>query len=620
MQAPTPPPSTFPTAVMGETHHRYGYRPGVRTPCRTLALIVPSVAAPCGRPQLDALDETILATFHPALPYRASQLPDDPAHPALALAGRILWLGAALVEGLGLPVFEPGRIVTATPEPSGTRVRALVPLLDGIPEQITQQAFAHARDTLLQLLAAPVDRDRARELRTWVDESLFRRFDQRPVVNVTTLGVLRAAFERGIPVRHIDQHMYQLGWGCRARWTSRSAIDTDAAFGMLVSHDKHATASVLRQAGLPAAEHVLAHSPDAAVAAAHGFGWPVVVKPIDRDRGEGVVAGITTRDGLLTAYHAARRLSDRVLVERHVPGVCHRLQVIRGQLQFVSKRLPKGVWGDGVHTVTELVAEVSRLELEKPPWKRLKPFPTDDRSRAALAAVGLTFESVPPAGTFAPLRDIQSTAEGGVVEDFTDRVHPDNAAAACRAARLFGLDVAGVDMISVDITRPWHETGAIINEVNFSPLLGETDRAREANRALIAGLIEGDGRIPVEVFVGGPAAFDVARRRLATAPPGHVLTSHTVTLDAGGSARPLAADGLFGRCLALLMDRGTTGLIAVVQTDEWLETGMPVDRVTTLVACPGEIGHWQAPERPVDGRRQAGLLAALRALTIRPDS
>jgi hypothetical protein len=244
--------------------------------------VLPPADIPCDRAALDALDQTVMAAFCPTQPYPTDRLPNDPSQPALALAGRILWLAAALVEGLGLPVFEVGRIIAATPEPPGTRVRALVPLLDGIPEQITQQAFAHARDTLLQLLAAPGDLDRARQLRTWVDESLFRRFDQRPVVNVTTLGVLRAAFERGIPVRHIDQHMYQLGWGCRARWTSRSAIDTDAAFGMLVSHDKQSTASVLRQAGLPAAEHVLAHSPDAAVA---GFSIDASVRIalIDRD-------------------------------------------------------------------------------------------------------------------------------------------------------------------------------------------------------------------------------------------------------------------------------------------------------------------------------------------------
>lgn len=604
------------SAATRRIHRCHGYHPGLRSPCRSLALVLPPVEFPCDRAWLDALDQTVRAAFCPTLPYPTDRLPNDPSQPTLALAGRVLWLGTALIEALGLPVFEPGRVLSITHTPSGTHVRALVPVLDGIDEQITQQAFAHARDALLPLLAAPADLELARQRCAWVDDSLFRRFDQRPITGVTTVGVLRAAFERGVPFRHTDQHRYQLGWGCRAHCTSRAAIDTDSALGMLVSHDKHSTALLLRRAGLPAADHALVGSAEEAVAAAERFGWPAVVKPVDRDRGEGVVAGIRTPEALVDAYAAARRLSARVLVERHVPGVCHRLQVIRGRLQFVSKRLPKGVWGDGVHTVAELVAEATRLELEKPPWKRLKPFPTDDRSRAALAAVGLTLESVPPAGTFAPLRDIQSTAEGGVVEDFTDRVHPDNAAAACRAARLFGLDVAGIDMISVDITRPWHETGAIINEVNFSPLLGETDRARDANRALVAAVIEGDGRIPVEVFVGGPAALDVARRRLATAPPGHVLTSHAVTLDAGGSARPLAADGLFGRCLALLMDRDTTGLIVVVQTDEWLETGMPVDRVTTLVACPGEIGHWQAPDRPADGRRQAGLLAALRALTI----
>ncbi len=613
-----PPPAE--TAATRARHRCHGYRPGLRTPCRTLAILIPSPAAPCDRARLDALDQTVMTAFQPTLAYPADRLPNDPAEPDLALAGRVLWLGTALIEALSLPVFEPGRVISITHTPSGTHVRALVPVLDGIDEQITQRAFAHARDALLPLLAAPADVELAHRQSDWIDRSLFRRFDQRLIAGVTTVGVLRAAFERDIPVRHVDNHTYQLGWGCRARWTSRAAVDTDAALGMLVSHDKHSTALLLRRAGLPAADHVLVGSVEEAVAAAERLSWPVVVKPVDRDRGEGVVAGIRTINEVVTAYDAARRLSGRILVERHVPGVCHRLQVIGGQLQFVSKRLPKGVWGDGVHTVTDLVAAATRLELEKPPWKRLKPFPTDDRSRAALAAVGLTLESVPPAGTFAPLRDIQSTAEGGVVDDFTDRVHPDNAAAACRAARLFGLDVAGVDMISVDITRPWYETGAIINEVNFSPLLGETDRGREANRALIAGLIEGDGRIPVEVFVGGPAALDAARRRLAAAPPGHVLTSHAVTLDAGGSARPLAADGLFDRCLALLIDRGTTGLIAVVQTDEWLETGMPVDRVTTLVACPGEIGHWQAPERPADGRRQAGLLAALRALTIRPVS
>jgi len=598
-------------------HHCHGYRPGLRTPCRVIALEIPPSATPCDRTRLDALDQTMMATFQPRHAYPADRLPNDPAQPDLALAGRVLWLGATLTEALSLPLFEPGQIIAVSRGQAGTHVRALVPMLDGIDDRITEQTYAHARATLDQLWPAPADLELARGHADWLERSLLRRYDQRLIAGVTTTGVLRAAFERDIPIRHLDHHTYQIGWGCRARLTSRASVDTDSAIGMLLSHDKHTAATVLRRAGLPAAEHTLVDSPDAAVAAADHFGWPVVIKPVDRDRGEGVVAGIRTRDDLLAAYDAARRLSGRILVERHVAGVCHRLQVLGGRLQFVSKRLAKGVWGDGVHTVADLVAEVSRLEQDKPSWNRLKPFPADDQARAALAAAGLTLDSVPPVGTFAPLRDIQSTAQGGVVEDCTDRVHPDNVAAACRAARLFRLDVAGIDMISVDIARSWRETGAIINEVNYSPLLGETDRAREANRALVAGLVSGDGRIPVEVFVGGPVALDTARRRLASAPAGYVLTSHAVTLDAAGTERPMAVSGLFRRCLALLMDQSVTGIVAVVQTDEWLETGMPVDRFTALAACPGEISRWNAPGHPVDSRRMSGLLATLRAFTLR---
>jgi hypothetical protein len=44
--------------------------------------------------------------------------------------------------------------------------------------------------------------------------------------------------------------------------------------------------------------------------------------------------------------------------------------------------------------------------------------------------------------------------------------------AALEATSLLSLNVAGVDMISLDIRVPWHANDAVINEVNYSPLLG----------------------------------------------------------------------------------------------------------------------------------------------------
>src|SRR5690606_24429942 len=110
-----------------------------------------------------------------------------------------------------------------------------------------------------------------------------------------------------------------------------------------------------------------------------------------------------------------------------------------------------------------------------------------------LARAGLTLDSVPAAGAWAWLRRIESTEWGGVDEDFSTTLHPDNAAIAIRAAELFGLDIAGVDIISTDITRPWHENGAIINEVNSSPLLGASLSSLNSMPAVLARLVPCNG-------------------------------------------------------------------------------------------------------------------------------
>jgi cyanophycin synthetase len=50
------------------------------------------------------------------------------------------------------------------------------------------------------------------------------------------------------------------------------------------------------------------------------------------------------------------------------------------------------------------------------------------------------------------LRQNGNLSTGGSATDVTDRVHPENAARAVDAARVVGLDIAGVDVICRDVT------------------------------------------------------------------------------------------------------------------------------------------------------------------------
>lgn len=122
------------------------------------------------------------------------------------------------------------------------------------------------------------------------------------------------------------------------------------------------TANVLRVAGLPAPIHGLVTAESDAISAAKKIGYPVVIKPSDRDRGEGVTVDVSDEAGLQLAFAHAKESSrsKQVIVERQVAGVCHRLFVANDKLLYAVKRHPMSVTGDAQHTIQELVdAEVA---------------------------------------------------------------------------------------------------------------------------------------------------------------------------------------------------------------------------------------------------------------------
>src|SRR5690606_29296845 len=136
------------------------------------------------------------------------------------------------------------------------------------------------------------------------------------------------------------------------------------------------------------------------------------------------------------------------------------------------------VLGDGEHTVAQLVKREVDVQNLRPPWKRSEIRPLDPLARKTLAAAGVTESTVPEKGVLIPLRPIESTEWGGIDEDVTARIHPENLRRAREAASLFGLHTAGIDIISTEIALPWHQNGAVINKVNFSPLLGGGEISR----------------------------------------------------------------------------------------------------------------------------------------------
>jgi cyanophycin synthetase len=108
---------------------------------------------------------------------------------------------------------------------------------------------------------------------------------------------------------------------------------------------------------------------------------------------------------------------------------------------------------------------------------------------------------------------------GNVANDVTDNVHPAVAEMAALAARVVGLDIAGIDLVAQDISRPLEEQGGAIIEVNASPGLlahlkpAAGGKVRNVGAAIVDQLFapEEDGRIPIIGVAGSRHTALIAR-------------------------------------------------------------------------------------------------------------
>lgn len=403
----------------------------------------------------------------------------------------------------------------------------------------------------------------------------------------STIPILKSAFKLDIPFMHIGESYYQLGWGARSHISQRSTTELDSAIGSRISQHKVVTAKILKLAGLPAPFHFFVTTLNQAQEAANKIGFPVVIKPADRDRGEGVTVGINNAESLNHAFNHASKFSKNILVERQVPGICHRILLADNTHLYTVARLAKSVEGDGKHTVLELCTLETEMENRRAKHLRKKPCLLDELTEQTLNAQGLNYQSIPENGVLVFLRPIESTEWGGTPKLLTDQVHPDNLRIAFQAAQLMNLNVAGVDLISEDISKPWYENGAVINEVNFAPFLGlRLDYQRKGVEVLVQNLFKEGGRIPIEVFIGNDEALKAARQRqqlLAKQNLQSFVTTHLQTFNVLGEIRLAPASAaLFTRCRMLLMNKDVESLLIVVQTDELLSTGLPVDSVNAI--------------------------------------
>ncbi len=299
------------------------------------------------------------------------------------------------------------------------------------------------------------------------------RLAERRAFGPSTQAIVDEAVSRDIPWIRLDrQSLVQLGQGIHQQRIRATMTSRTSAIGVDIASDKSLTNALLGSAGLPVPRAQDVRSEEAAVEAAKSLGFPVVVKPLDGNHGRGVGLDLRSEEDVRRAYPAAYEESrgGDVVVETFVAGNDYRMLVIGGKLAAVAERIPASVVGDGRHTLRELVdienADPRRGIGHERVLTRIRITPAAEE---LVRKQGFEIESKPEKGRQVMLAATGNMSTGGTAVDRTQEAHPDNVEIAETAARIVGLDVAGIDFITPDITIPVREQGGAIVEVNAAP-------------------------------------------------------------------------------------------------------------------------------------------------------
>jgi cyanophycin synthetase len=373
-------------------------------------------------------------------------------------------------------------------------------------EDIGRRALVEARDLVLGAMEDPRDRSEPYNVRDAI--ARLRAMVDSLWLGPSTACIVEAAARRHLPATRLlaRGNLVQLGYGARSQriWTAET--DRTAAIAESISRDKDLTKSLLRSCGVPVPEGRPVTSREDAWEAAEEIGTPVVVKPSDGNHGRGVFIELTSKEEVESAYQVALDEGSGVLVERYIRGTEHRMLVVGGNLVAASRGDSVSVTGDGKSTVAELIksqinSDPRRGRTEDHP---LNVITLDTAATMEIARRGFSSNSVPPEGL-----EVLIQRNGNHAFDVTDEVHPSVAAAASLAARIIGLDIAGIDLVATDISRPLAEQEAAIVEVNAGPSLlmhikPAVGTPRPVGSAIVDHLFPNndDGRIPVVGITG----------------------------------------------------------------------------------------------------------------------
>uniref|UniRef100_A0A6C0CZ08 ATP-grasp domain-containing protein n=1 Tax=viral metagenome TaxID=1070528 RepID=A0A6C0CZ08_9ZZZZ len=295
----------------------------------------------------------------------------------------------------------------------------------------------------------------------------------RTRLGISTNCIVEVAKQQGIQVTRLNKDNFiVLGNGVSQKRIMATVTSNTLQIGVDIVQNKQLTKQLLSKLGIPVPRGRILHHKDDA--------WSImnymknngivrfVIKPSDSHQGKGITINPVSRTEIERAISFANTFSKNIMVEELIEGNDYRVLVIHGKIVAIAKRTPPLVIGDGQSTIFQLLERLNQDPLRKKNHDGMLTIVKEDIY--VLQKQGFqSVKDIPSLHQKVLLRQESNLSMGGTsTDEFIHNIHPQNKQYIELAVRMVGLDVAGVDIVSNDLSIPLKIQGAI-TEINAAP-------------------------------------------------------------------------------------------------------------------------------------------------------
>lgn len=285
------------------------------------------------------------------------------------------------------------------------------------------------------------------------NENLFAAGEPESKLNPYAKIIIKEARKRGINVELLDDgsHYFRLSFGGMSVICWESLTELTSAIAMSRCQDKEVSRSIAAHAGLIVPDQMAEGSSQDQLEFLESH-QRVVVKPADGEQGRGITVDVQSNKELKVAIEAAKKVSNKVLLEEFVEGNDLRIIIIEDKLVAAAVRKPPYIVGTGSLSIETLIEKLSRRRSGATGGE--SQIPIDGETLRCVRQAGYELQDVLPHGESFAVRKTANLHTGGTIHDVTEQLHPKLSEAAIRLAQAIRIPVVGIDFIVNDVTEP----------------------------------------------------------------------------------------------------------------------------------------------------------------------